>query len=53
MVLAALQLGAPLGKRRICRPAPERTEAINKATKLHDAADTYKYIFPSELKPPE
>jgi hypothetical protein len=31
-------------------PGPERTKAMEKATKL---ADTYKYLFFSELKPPE
>jgi hypothetical protein len=34
-------------------PGPERTDALNKATKLRHAADTYKYLFSSELKPPE
>jgi hypothetical protein len=34
-------------------PGPARTEALNKATKLRHAADTYKYLFSSELKPPE
>jgi hypothetical protein len=32
---------------------PERTEALQKADKLHCAADTYKHIFSNELKPPE
>lgn len=34
-------------------PGPQRTEALNKATRLCHAADTYKYLFSSELKPPE
>jgi hypothetical protein len=31
----------------------ERIEALKKADKLRHAADTYKYLFSSELKPPE
>jgi hypothetical protein len=34
-------------------PGPEGTDALNKVTKLRHAADTYKYLFSSELKPPE
>jgi hypothetical protein len=45
--------GRALGEAQNMPPGPERTEAFNKATKLHDAADTYKYIFSSKLKPPE
>jgi hypothetical protein len=32
---------------------PERTEALNKATRLRHAANTYNYLFSNELKPPE
>jgi hypothetical protein len=34
-------------------PGPERIEALKKADKLRHAADTYRYLFSSELKPPE
>ncbi len=34
-------------------PGPERDAALEKATKLRDAADTYKYLFSSELQPPK
>jgi hypothetical protein len=34
-------------------PGAERTEALKKATMLHHAAETYKYLFSNELKPPE
>ncbi len=30
-------------------PAPERTEALVKATQLRRAADTYEYLFSNEL----
>jgi hypothetical protein len=30
-----------------------RSEALKKVDKLRHAADTYKYLFSSELKPPE
>jgi len=34
-------------------PGSARIEALKKAEKLCRAADTYKYLFSSELKPPE
>ena len=34
-------------------PGPARTEALRKADNLRHAANTYKYLFSSELKPPE
>jgi hypothetical protein len=34
-------------------PGPQRTEALNKAARLCHAANTYNYLFSSELKPPE
>jgi len=34
-------------------PGSARTEALKKAEKLCRAADTYKYLFSNELKPPE
>jgi hypothetical protein len=34
-------------------PGPERTAALEKATKLRHAAETYKYLFSSELQPPK
>ena len=34
-------------------PGSARTEALKKAEKLCHAADTYKYLFSNELKPPE
>jgi hypothetical protein len=34
-------------------PGPQRDAALEKATKLRDAADTYKYLFSSELQPPK
>ena len=33
-------------------PSRERTEALKKAGRLQNTADTYKYIFSKELKPP-
>jgi hypothetical protein len=33
-------------------PGPERTEALNKATRLRNAAETYGYLFSSELSGP-
>ena len=36
---------APLG--------PERIEALRKADQLRSAADTYNYLFSTELKAPE
>jgi hypothetical protein len=33
-------------------PGKERTEALKKAGRLRNAADTYKHIFSKELKPP-
>jgi hypothetical protein len=32
---------------------PKRIEALEKATKLRHAAETYKYLFSSELTPPK
>jgi hypothetical protein len=34
-------------------PGPERAKAIEKATNLCHASDTYNYLFSSELTPPE
>ena len=34
-------------------PGPQRSKAIEKATKLRMAADTYKYLFSCELTPPK
>jgi hypothetical protein len=34
-------------------PGPEQIEALNKATRLRRAADTYNYLFSSELRPPK
>ena len=34
-------------------PGPARTEALKRANQLSHAADIYKYLFSSELKPPE
>jgi len=34
-------------------PGPERTEALKKEERLRHAADSYHYLFSSELKPPE
>jgi hypothetical protein len=34
-------------------PGPERAAALEKATKLRHAAETYKYLFSSELQPPK
>jgi hypothetical protein len=34
-------------------PGPERTEALKKEKRLRHAADSYHYLFSSELKPPE
>jgi hypothetical protein len=33
-------------------PGKERTEALKKAGRLRNAADTYKHIFSNELNPP-
>jgi len=33
-------------------PGKERTEALKKAGRLRNAADTYRHIFSNELKPP-
>jgi hypothetical protein len=33
-------------------PGPERTEALNRATRLRNAADTYSYLFSNELTGP-
>ena len=32
---------------------PEQTEALKKADRLRQAADTYNYLFSRELKSPE
>jgi hypothetical protein len=34
-------------------PGPERTEALNKATRLRNAAETYGYLFSNELSGPK
>jgi hypothetical protein len=33
-------------------PGAERTEALKRAGQLCNAADTYRYLFANELKPP-
>ncbi len=33
-------------------PGVERTEALKRAGQLCNAADTYRYLFSNELKPP-
>jgi hypothetical protein len=33
-------------------PGAERTEALKKAGQLCNAAETYRYLFSNELKPP-
>ena len=38
---------------KICRAALGRNVALLKAVKLRHVADTYKYLFSNELKPPE
>jgi len=42
-----------LAKARKMRPGPERTEALKKAEKLRQTANTYNYLFSSELKRPD
>jgi hypothetical protein len=34
-------------------PGLKRTEALKKADQLCNAADIYRYVFSTELKPPE
>jgi hypothetical protein len=34
-------------------PGPDRTEALKRAEKLRQAANTYNYLFSSELKRPD
>jgi hypothetical protein len=34
-------------------PGPERIEALKKADQLCKAADIYRYVFSTELKPPD
>jgi hypothetical protein len=34
-------------------PGPDRTDALKRAEKLRQAANTYNYLFSSELKRPE
>ncbi len=34
-------------------PGPERTEALKGADKLRQAANTYNYLFSSELRRPD
>ena len=34
-------------------PGPERTEALKRAEKFRQAANTYNYLFSSELKRPD
>jgi hypothetical protein len=38
---------------RCLPPGSERTEALRKADRLCNAADIYRYVFSTELKPPE
>ena len=35
------------------QPGPEQTEALKKAEKLRQAANSYNYLFSSELKRPD
>jgi hypothetical protein len=34
-------------------PGPERNQALNKAIRLRNAADTYGYLFSNELTAPK
>jgi hypothetical protein len=34
-------------------PGPDRTDALKRAEKLRQAANTYNYLFSSELRRPE
>jgi hypothetical protein len=34
-------------------PGSERIEALKKADQLRNAADVYRYVFSTELRPPE
>jgi hypothetical protein len=34
-------------------PGPARTDALNEATRLRNAADTYGYLFSNELTAPK
>jgi hypothetical protein len=34
-------------------PGSERIEALKKADRLRNAADVYRYVFSTELRPPE
>ncbi len=34
-------------------PGSERTEALNRAARLRNAADTYSYLFSNELTAPK
>jgi len=34
-------------------PGPKRTKALEKADRLCQAADIYRYVFSTELKPPD
>ena len=42
-----------VAKAKKMRPGPERTEALKRAEKLRQAANTYNYLFSSELKRPD
>jgi hypothetical protein len=50
--LSAKEVGA-LAEAQNLPPGPERSKALEKATKLLMAADTYKYLFSCELTPPK
>jgi hypothetical protein len=49
---SAKEVGA-LAEAQNLPPGPERSKALEKATKLLMAADTYKYLFSCELTPPK
>jgi hypothetical protein len=34
-------------------PGSERTKALKKADQLRNAADIYRYVFSTELRPPQ
>jgi hypothetical protein len=38
---------------QILPPGSERIDALKKADELRNAADVYRYVFSTELRPPE
>jgi hypothetical protein len=48
----AEEVGAALDAQSL-PPGSERTEALKKADQLRNAADVYRYVFSTELRPPE